>query len=91
MRDALKAWMELGDKVAGWKAAVYGAVGVVLGAAGGLAADYVTTGDMSSEQIGRGVMVLVAILALVAIIVTVVERFRLVERLIKRLGRQTGR
>ena len=84
MTDTLKAWMDIGDTVAGWKAAVYGAVGVVIGALGGLAAEFVTKGDISFAEAKRiGIVLIVLILAMVMVVV-VVEKFRVVEKLIKK-------
>jgi hypothetical protein len=83
LAETAKAWVRVADRVAGWKAAVYGAVGVVLGAFGGLAADFVANGSMSLGQLLRGGAVLgVIFLGTVAFIV-IVERFKVIERLIK--------
>lgn len=83
MRDTFHEWLELGEKVGGWKAAVYGAVGVIIGAAGGLAADWVTNGDMSLAQIGRALLVLVGALLLTMAVIVFVQIFKPIEWVIK--------
>lgn len=75
--------MDIGDTIAGWKAAVYGAVGVVIGALGGLAAEFVTKGDISFAEAKRIGLVLIALILAMVAIVVVVEKFRVVERIIK--------
>lgn len=84
MAETLKAWMELGDTIAGWKAAVYGAAGVVLGALSGLAAEFITKGDMSAAQLGRAVGVLGVVVLFTVIMIIVIEHLRLVERFFKK-------
>lgn len=91
MAEAFKAWQELGDAIAGWKAAVYGASGVVLGALSGLAADFITTGDMSAGQIGRAAGVLGGVILCTVVIIAVVEHFRLVERFFKKRPDSVGK
>jgi hypothetical protein len=84
MTETLKAMTELGDKIAGWKAAIYGAVGVVLGALGGLAAEFVTSGHISPEEFERIGIVLGGLVAAATVVIYAVEKLRLVERLIKK-------
>jgi drug/metabolite transporter (DMT)-like permease len=84
MERAANAVRDATDAVAGWKAAIYGAVGVVLGAAGGLASDYVINGSMSASEIGRLAILLVVLVAVVAAFVFLVERSRVVERFVGR-------
>lgn len=85
MTKHLERWMELADAVSGWKAAFYGAVGVLLGAAGGLAADWVTSGNMSTEQKIRAAAVLGALTLTVLVVVFLLEMFDALDPIIKRL------
>jgi hypothetical protein len=84
MQETIHGWLELGDQVGGMKAAVYAAIGVIVGAAGGLAADWVTTGDMSPSQIGRAIFVLVVAFVLSLIFIVIVEVAKPIERLMNR-------
>jgi predicted lipid-binding transport protein (Tim44 family) len=69
-----KAWLEIAARVTDTKAAVYAVIGVFFGAAGGLMADFVTTGKMSGGEAFRGVCVLVGFTVITVIAVRVVVR-----------------
>jgi len=85
MSEALRSWMDFSGAIAGWKAATYGAVGVLLGAAGGLFADYVTHGEMSSAQILRAFGVVVFLLGILTLVVILVEVFEPIDSLVRKL------
>jgi uncharacterized membrane protein YcjF (UPF0283 family) len=84
MERAANAVRAATDAVAGWKAAVYGAIGVVFGAAGGLASDYVIRGSMSGSELVRLGALLVVLAAVVFGLVVCVERSRLIEKFVAR-------
>lgn len=85
MSGALRSWMDFADAVAGWKAAAYGAMGVILGAAGGLFAEYVSHGEMSPMQVFRAVGVIVLLLLFMAVAVFLIEVFDLLDPLVRKL------
>jgi hypothetical protein len=85
MSETLRSWMGLADAVAGWKAAAYGAIGVIIGAAGGLFAEYVIRGDMSPTQVYRAAGALAFLLGVMAVAVLVIEVCEPLEPLVKKL------
>ena len=83
--ESTQHWLEVADRVNGTKAAVAGAAGVFLGAAGGLTADWISTGTMSSEAIWRSLGVLGG-LTVISIVV-----FRVINNKISASGGSAGR
>jgi hypothetical protein len=75
LAHATKSWLVIANRVSGTKAAVYGVVGVIFGAAAGLTADFVTTGEMSDGEVFRGVAVLIVFAALALTAVYLVQHF----------------
>lgn len=84
MTETLVAWSDLANKISGWNAAVYGAAGVILGAAGGLTAEWVAKGSMSAWQIVRALVVMAVLILLVTALIWTIEHFRIVEKLLKK-------
>jgi hypothetical protein len=87
MAENIHGLLELSERVTGWKAAVYGAVGVVLGAAGGLAADWVTTGEMTEGEFIRAGVVLGSALLATVVIITLLEHFKAIDWIVRRRRR----
>lgn len=68
-----KTWLEIARKVDGFKAAVWGLLGVFVGAVGGLSADWVAHGTIESGEWGRiekvgGVLIAVTLVAVLLIL-----------------------
>jgi hypothetical protein len=87
MKEAAEVWFEATSAIAGWKAAIYGALGVVVGAIGGLGADWVATGHFASGEVNRLLKVGGCLLAFVVLVVFLLEKGKVVERIFKRFHR----
>jgi hypothetical protein len=91
MKEAVEVWFEATSAIAGWKVAIYGALGVVIGAIGGLGADWVATGHFTHGEIGRLLAVAGSLLAVVVLVVLLLEKGKIVERIFNRFRRVRGR
>lgn len=83
---SLEKWMEAANEVNGWKAATYGAVGTVIGAFGGLGANFVLEGEITLTEIGRLVFATVVLLAITGFAIVAIEWGKIVEKVAARLG-----
>jgi hypothetical protein len=68
-----RTWLEIADAVNGFKAAVWGVLGVFIGAVGGLSADWVAHGTIESGEWGRiaivgGLLIAVTVVAVLLIL-----------------------
>jgi hypothetical protein len=68
-------WLELADRTNAIKAAVFGIAGVVLGAIGGLSADWVAHGTWKAGTTGRAFGIGLAILAVSAVVFLVIYKW----------------
>lgn len=84
---SLEKWMEAANEVSGWKAATYGAVGTVVGAIGGLGANFVLEGEITLTEIGRLVIATVVLLAITGLAIVAIEWGKIVEKVAARLRR----
>lgn len=89
--DAAKYWLEVTSGIAGWKAAIYGGLGVVVGALGGLMADYVISGHMAASAWVRAAKVIGVLATVVTVLIVTLEHFKVLEKMDARRRDRRGK
>ncbi len=81
LAEDTQKWLELADRLNGTKAAVFGIVGVLLGAVGGLSADWVAHGTWSSGTMFRTAVVLLVLAFVTSVAFFAVAKLKVAPRL----------